>query len=307
MNGVVVGSINMDLLVRVPAIPKPGETCLGEDLRRIPGGKGANQAVALSRLGVSTGFVGCVGDDAFGRFLLEDLNQDHVGTQHVMPGPGLPTGVALILLQECGENSIVVAPGANLSLSPDHLETCRPWMATCSVLLTQLEIPIETVERSAILARELGLLSVLDAGPARRIGRSTLSLFDVVSPNETETETITGIRPTEESHAREAATRLLDLGCKTVVLKMGDHGAYFAHAKDHGMVPAFPMQAVDTTAAGDAFTAALALKLAEKASLREAVLFANAAGACAASVLGARPSMPPLSRVQSLWTGGSER
>ena len=304
MRGIVVGSINMDLILRVPSVPRPGETCLGEDLRKVPGGKGANQAVALARLGVETSFIGCVGEDEFGGCLLEDLKRDGVDASCARQIPSVPSGVAVILLQEGGQNSIVVAPGANNSLTREHLQSHSASLAGASMVLVQLEIPLEAVEKVGQLARGAGVLSVLDAGPAREIGPSTISLFDVISPNETETEALVGLRPEDERSAREASKRIHGLGGRIVVLKMGARGAYFSSSTESGWVPAFQVSALDTTAAGDAFTAAWAVKRAEGASLEEATRYANAAGACAATVLGARPSMPFRAAVEGFLARG---
>jgi len=295
----VIGSVNMDLIVRVDALPRPGETCTGGDVTKAPGGKGANQASAIARLGARTCFCGAVGGDDFGRTLLRDLESDQVCTDGVRTIQDAATGVAFILLQKDGENSIIVAPGANGLLRVEDVEKAVSGSPPFDVVLVQLEIPLDTVEEAARLAKRMDALCVLDAGPPRPISSEALKLFDVVSPNETETEHLVGIRPTDEASSAEAAKALRGRGCGTVVLKLGALGAYFSNGKEEGLVPAYPISAVDTTAAGDAFTAALSLRLAQGGGLREAVSYGAAAGACAAMVLGARPSMPTRDRVET--------
>ena len=294
----VVGSVNMDLIVRLDSLPKPGETCTGGNLTKAPGGKGANQASAMARLGAKTRFLGAIGEDEFGQDLLQGLEEDGVFTHGVHKLPEASTGVALVLLQKDGQNSIIVAPGANGLLRPNDVRSALSQSPRFDVVLVQLEIPLDTVAETARLARKMNALSVLDAGPPRALSSDTLQLFDLVSPNETETEHLIGIRPTDVHSSAKAARALRERGCDTVVLKLGSLGAYYLNDQEEGHVPAYAISAVDTTAAGDAFTAALSVRLAQGSPLREAVQYGTAAGACAALVLGARPSMPTRDRLE---------
>lgn len=289
-NIIVVGSANMDLVVRTTRFPRAGETVLGGKFMTAFGGKGANQAVAGARLGGRVDFVGCLGDDAFGNLHRESMAREHVGLDNLKILPEQPTGTAVILLTDTGENTIVVAPGANNALAPDDILALRGLFQEADVVISQLEIPLETVESTLRLARECGTLSFLDTGPARPLSPAVLGLVDIVSPNESEAETLTGIRVDSTDAARSAANRLREMGAGHVVMKLGSRGCLYVGPEELYQ-PAFEIEAVDTTGAGDAFTAALAIAW-DRLPLREALLFANAAGALAATVAGAQPSMP---------------
>ena len=288
---IVVGSVNMDLVVRAPRIPREGESLIGSEFKMVPGGKGANQAVAAARLGSKTYFVGRVGNDMFGTHLRQNLISGGVNTDYLHEDTG-PSGIAMIVLNEAGQNSIVVAPGANGKCQPADLDRLSGLFRTADFLLLQLEIPLETVEAALDKARAAGLCSILDAGPVRDVSSDLVCKADIVSPNETETSALTGIQVTDVSSARDAAGALLDKGAQAVVLKLGDQGAFVATRDIEQHVPGFRVEVVDTTAAGDAFTAALGVSLAEGSALVEAVRFANAAGALAVTQFGAQPSMP---------------
>jgi ribokinase len=301
----VVGSVNMDLVVRCPRQPAPGETLRGSDFRSVPGGKGANQAVAAARLGVSTALIGRVGRDGFGEALLQGLMTNGVDITHVAGDEEAASGVALILVDPAGQNSIVVAPGANGRLAPEHLEEASSMFAWADAVLVQLEVSPATVERALALARRGGALAVLDAGPASPLPGEVLALADIVSPNESEALALTGIEVSDAQSAHDAAARLRELGARTVVLKLGSQGAYLASDEVSRHLPAFPVDPVDTTAAGDAFTAALALAVASGEPLPEAVRHANAAGAAATLRYGAQPSMPTPAEIAQVMQGGS--
>ena len=292
----VVGSANADLVVRVPHTPKPGETVIGGDFETLPGGKGANQAVAAARLGANTHFAGCIGDDSFGKFLRETLTQAGIQIDHLHEHPQKGTGTAFITVADNGQNSIVVAPAANFAFTPDKVEALKPLLSQTDVILLQLEIPLETVAAMLQMARSSGVTTILDAGPARTLPREVLRLADVVSPNETEAAHLTGTPVSSLDDARRAAAELLELGAPEVVLKLGAGGTL--HAKDTFLhVPAFSINAIDTVAAGDAFTAGLALKWGLE-PLPQALRFANACGAVASTVRGAQPSMPTRAAVE---------
>lgn len=293
----VVGSANIDLVTRVPHIPKPGESVIGRSFATVTGGKGANQAVAAGRLGAEVCFVGCVGQDAFGEQQRESLRGAHVDVSHLKVHPTEPTGTAVILVSDEGQNSIVVTPAANYGLRPADIEALEPIFRQMDIVLMQLEIPLESVEAALELSRRCGALSILDAGPAQRVPESLLAKADIVSPNETEAEAMTGVTVTSLEDARDAARCLLDMGAKHAVMKLGAKGSLYLGEEDL-YVPPFSISPVDTTAAGDAFTAALGVVW--KHTGREAALrFANAAGALAATVAGAQPSMPTRSAVEA--------
>jgi ribokinase len=295
---IVVGSANMDLVTRVPRCPKPGETLIGSDFRTVPGGKGANQAVAAARLGANTTFIGCVGADTFGEALRANLANEGVNVEHVKVHPSVATGTATILVGEDGQNTIVVAPAANYELTPDDIEPLSPLFEKADALLIQLEIPLGTVVAALGMAKRWGILSILDAGPAQQVPADIIRRASIVSPNETELEAMTGIRVESLAHAEAAADRLMESGAKEIVLKLGASGCYYAGEIENLHVPAFDIQPTDTTAAGDAFTAALALAW-RRMPLQDALRFANAAGALAATVAGAQPSMPTRKAVDS--------
>ena len=295
---VIVGSANIDLVTRVPRSPKPGESLIGHSFMTVTGGKGANQAVAAGRLGMQTTFIGCVGNDAFGAQQRESLAAAGVDVSHVKTHPTEPTGTAVILVADEGQNSIVVTPAANLGLMPEDLLANRAVFEQADVVLAQLEIPLETVMTAFTLARECGALALLDAGPARPIRPELIAMVDVVSPNETEAEALTGIHVDSPDSARAAAQRLLDMGAKHAVMKLGAQGSLYLGPMGDVFIPAFSVKAVDTTAAGDAFTAALALRWGTD-SVAETLRFANATGALAATVAGAQPSMPTLDAVEA--------
>ena len=290
----VVGSINMDLIVRCARVPEEGETVHGDDLVTAPGGKGANQAVAASRLGARTSLVGRVGEDEFGPKLRASLDADGVDTEHVISDPEAPSGVALILLESGGHNRIVIMNGANARLGEPDVRAARSLVADSDIVLFQLEIPIPVVTEVAAAARDRGVPSILDAGPATpaAVDAGLPALVGIVSPNEIEAEILTGIAVRDLGDAARAASRLHGMGARDVVIKLGSQGAYWSGPGGELHVPGFPLDAVDTTAAGDAFTACLGVTIASGADMPTAIRRANAAGALACLTLGAQPSMP---------------
>ncbi len=297
---VVVGSVNMDLVVQCERLPREGETLFGRGFQMIPGGKGANQAVAAARLGAKTVMAGRVGADPFGEQLLDNLRKEGIDTTPFRVDPAAPTGVALITIFESGNNSIVVAPGANMEMAPEDLDALAPVLAEADALITQFEAPLPVVERAFELAAEHGVTSVLDAGPAVECPDRILAKADLVSPNETEAEALTGVAVVDAASAERAAREILSKGAKATVLKLGDKGCLVATPDRVEHVPGFAVDAVDTTAAGDAFTAGLALRIAEGADLFSAARYANAVGACACTKLGAQPAMPRPADVAAL-------
>jgi ribokinase len=295
---VVVGSANADLVVRCSRVPKPGETLLGSGFAVVPGGKGANQAVACSRLGARTRLIGRVGKDAFGDLLRATVAGAGVLLEHLAADADVPTGVALITVTAQGQNSIVVVPGANAHVTAQQVRSARKTIAAADAVLLQLEVPLGAVEAALDLARESGVLSVLDAGPAMKVPARILRKADIVSPNETEAQALTGVAVNSLGSARKAAGALVALGVKCAVLKLGHSGALLAVGGKMQHFPAVRVKPVDTTAAGDAFTAALTVRLAAGAEIADAVRFANCAGALATLTPGAQPSMPTLAALR---------
>jgi len=296
----VVGSLNMDLVTRTPRIPRPGETIIGHDFHTLPGGKGANQAVAAARLGACVSMVGRVGHDAFASSLLDNLAAAGVDHTFVTPDLEAATGVALIEVDDSGQNSIVVASGANMRLSPADVDTAEAVIAAADVLLLQLESPLEVVIRAAQLAHTHRAMVILNPAPACPLPSTLLSLVDVLAPNESETALLTGMPVGNRAEAEAAATALRQLGVEIVILTLGEQGALLARAEGIEYFPAFAVRPVDTTAAGDAFMAGLAVALAEGQPLAEAVRWGNAAGALATTQLGAQPSLPTRQALEAL-------
>ena len=295
---VVVGSTNFDMVVKAERLPREGESMLASNLKFFPGGKGANQAVGVARLGAKTTFVGAVGQDMIGDYLIQGLESNAIDTAYVSRDKNCSTGCALIMLFPGGNNTIIVDPSANFSLTPADIERAAPVIEKADALSTVLEIPPETIEASLRIARKAGKLTVLDAGPPRKIPAEVLRLADIVSPNETELEFLSGEEVSGRVSAREAAEKLIAAGVKTVVLKLGSDGAMLVTAKSHEHFPAYKVKPVDPTAAGDAFTAALTVKLAGGEKIDAAIRYANMAGALAVTKLGAQPSLPKAEEVE---------
>jgi ribokinase len=295
----------MDLVARTPRIPQPGETIIGGDFHTVPGGKGANQAVAAARLGAQVSMVGRVGRDAFANPLLENLAAAGVDHTFVTQYPGAATGVALIVVDDAGQNSIVVASGANMRLSPADVDAAEAAIAAADALLLQLESPLETVTRAAEVARTHRVTVILNPAPARPLPAALLSLVDVLIPNESETSLLTGMPVGDQAEAETAAVALRESGVGTVILTLGDRGALLAREGETERFPAFDVTPVDTTAAGDAFVGGFAVALAEGQSLAEAVRWGNAAGALATTKLGAQPSLPNRQALEKLLAEGT--
>ena len=298
---VVVGGLNMDLVFGAPRRPDRGETLAGSAFGMFVGGKGANQAVAAARAGAQVQMVGRVGSDSFGQDILGALEAEGIGLRHVVRDPQDGTGVAGIVVEEDGANSIVVIPRANARLSEADVRKAHGTIAAASVLLVQLEVSVEASLSAARLARRAGVPVILNPAPARELGDAVYQSVDVLTPNEVETHFLTGIAPTTSDAAREAALVLQRRGVKTVLLTLGDRGALLADdAAPPVDVAPFAVDAVDTTAAGDAFCGALAFAMAEGRPMVECARFACAAGALACTVLGAGPSLPTRQRIEAL-------
>ena len=297
---VVVGSINVDLVVRVATLPRPGETVLGGRFASVPGGKGANQAVAAARAGGRTTFVARVGDDSMGHGAIEAFRAEGIETDFITITPHAPTGVALILVDAVGENSIAVAGGANDRLSSDDIERARPAIEAADVLLLQLEVPLEAVAHAVTIAKAAGTRVILNPAPARPLTAALLARVDILTPNETEAESLASQGPALSAAEADAlAGTLLGLGPRAVVVTRGAAGALVATAEDRTHVPAFPVEPRDTVAAGDVFNGCLAVMLAEGLDLVAATRFAAAAAAISVTREGAQTSAPRRGEIEA--------
>lgn len=296
---VVIGSVNMDLVVKCDRLPEPGETIPGQDSATIPGGKGANQAVAAARLGAEVYMVGRIGDDEFGKVLRTGLEKNGVNTHYLKTTPGVSSGTATILVQKGGENSIILSPGANGKVRPSDVEAALPVIRNADAVLLQLEIPVSSVLRAVKLCQKHGIMSILDPAPAPESGLAHgLYQVDIISPNETEAGTIL---KSKNATPELITRRLLEKGAGHVILKLGKRGSM--HADRTGVmthVKGFKIRPVDTTAAGDSFTAGVAVARAQGLSWADVLRFANACGAIACTRFGAQPSLPRRSEVLKL-------
>ncbi len=304
---VVVGSLNMDFVVTVRELPAPGETVLGRGFQTIPGGKGANQACAAGKLGGNVRMIGRVGYDLFADQLKASLAAVGVDVSAVHASRSQPTGVALIWVDERGQNSIVVASGANHDLPVADVRAMARVFKGAAYALFQLETPLRTVAAAMALARKEGLTTILDPAPAQPLDAEMLGATGILTPNETEAQVLLGRPPGRVTlaEAPELASALRGLGPRTVILKLGDQGAFLSSAEVSRHFPGFAVTAVDSTAAGDTFNAGLAVALAEGQPIEEAVRFANAAAAVSVTRLGAQASAPSRSEVDKLLASGA--
>ena len=296
---IVVGSSNTDMIVKLSHLPKPGETVSGGAFSTAAGGKGANQAVAAARAGAEVSLVARVGDDSFGEQAIAGFVGDGIDVSHVVRNPASPSGVALIFVDDGGENCIAVAPGANATLTPEDVDAASELITGADVLVMQLETPIESVERAAALAREHGVRVILNPAPARPLNDELLANVSILTPNESEAELLTGVQVEDDESAAAAARALVARGVDTVILTLGSRGAFVFESDSGELVPSFEVQAVDTTAAGDVFNGSLAVGLSEGMPLGKAVRFANAAAALSVTKLGAQPSAPTRSEIEA--------
>lgn len=289
---VVIGSANTDLVINTSRIPEPGETVLGGKFMMAAGGKGANQAVAAQRLGADVTFVACVGDDLFGQNSLDNYRREGMNISFITVKEGVPSGVASIFVDAQAENVIVVAPGANSELLQNEVDAAVAEISSADFVLMQLETPMETVEFAASKAVEAGTRIVLNPAPAASLSDALLSKLWLITPNRTEAQLLTGLPVTNEQEAAEAAEALVARGVKNVVITLGSKGAYVFSQKFRGIVPSIPVEAVDTTAAGDTFNGALCVALSEGRNLQDACRFAAKAAAISVTRKGAQPSIP---------------
>lgn len=288
----VVGSTNTDMVIKAAHLPRPGETILGGTFFMNPGGKGANQAVAIARLGAPVTFICKTGTDIFGHQSQQLFEAEGINTSYVFSDPQNPSGVALISVDDKAENCIVVASGANANLTPEDLKKAEEAIDQCDIVLLQLEIPMETVEYVAKIAFEKGKKVILNPAPAQPLSAKLLSHLYLITPNETEAEMISGVKITDEASANEAAQVLSEKGVQNVIITLGSKGALVYSNGEGEVVPAYKVNAIDTTAAGDVFNGALTVALSEGRDLKEASRFGCKASAISVTRSGAQSSAP---------------
>ena len=284
---VVLGSVNADHVLQVPSFPRPGETLHGRNYQVIPGGKGANQAVAAARLKADTGFIACVGDDAFGINIRENFKMDNIDIGAVKMQPNCPTGIAMIQVSDSGENSICISAEANAKLTAEAIEPDLERIRQADYLLMQLETPLCGIEKAAQVAKHAQTTVILNPAPAKTLSDELLSCIDIITPNETEAEVLTGIEVTDDVTAQKAANALHSKGIDTVLITLGAKGVWLSMGGQGELIAGFRVKATDTTAAGDTFNGALVTGLLEQLPLKSAIKFAHAAAAISVTRFGA--------------------
>ena len=282
----------MDLVVKVERRPNKGETIVGESFCMYIGGKGTNQAIAASRLGSMVHMVGCIGNDSFGDLFLDKFKSDKINTDFVIRDPVIGTGIGTPVIDANGDNSIIIIPQANMMLSPKNVEAAAEVIANADVLMLQLEIPLETSKRAAEIAKNNGTIVILNPAPAYEIPESFFQLIDIIIPNNTEAELLSGTTVRDDDSAKCAAEVLLSKGVGSVIFTLGELGSIFFKDNQSTLIPPYLVDVLDTTGAGDAYCGSLAASLAEGKKIEDAVYNANAAGALAVTKMGAEPSMP---------------
>lgn len=295
----VIGSSNMDLVVQVPRCPAAGETLFGSSFTTNYGGKGANQAVAVARIGSGVTFMTKLGNDTFGQQMRQHFSEEGMDPTHILTDAESPTGTALITVEDKGENRIIVVPGANARLTENDVESLSAEINSCRFVLTQLEIPLPTVLRVAEMASAAGKQLILNPAPARPLPDSLLQKVFLITPNETEAEILTGIRVSDVESARRAALWFREKGVQQIVITMGSQGAFVFTDDFQGMVPAYKVKAIDTTAAGDVFNGALTVALSEGKTTADAARFGCAASALAVMRPGAQSSIPTRTEIDA--------
>lgn len=298
MDIVVIGSLNMDMVVRTNRSPDAGETLIGQAFALSPGGKGANQAVAAARLGAEVSMIGRVGKDTFGSEMLEIIRNEGIHIEHISVSEHEATGVASIVIEEDGENRIIVVPGANIELTVEDIQALEAVISQAKIIVLQLEMDLAMSEQAIAIAHRKGIPVILNPAPARVLKDEMLAQVSYLTPNETEAGILSGMTVDSAETAEQAARILLQKGVQNVIVTLGSKGALIVNAEGAKAVPGFPIKAVDTVAAGDSFNGALAQQLVLGKTLEEAVSFANAVGALAVGKEGAIPSLPQLSEVE---------
>ncbi len=297
----VLGGINMGLITKASRMPSPGETLRGDSFYASPGGKGATQAVAASRLNSEVKMIGKVGNDIFAEILRENLKNNGVDITNIATDPNKSTGVGVIIVNSnSSQNHIIATYGANLECSKDQVEIVTNLISWADILVLQMEIPFDISIQAAMIAKEHGVTVILDPAPATKIPTSSYKHFDVITPNQTEAKLLTGITVHDKNSAKQAAKVLFKRGTPIVIIKIGEQGVYYLTKDESDFVPPFKVNAVDTTSAGDAFSGALAVCIAEKKPIKESIVFSSAAGAIAVTKLGVQDSMPYSTEIDAL-------
>lgn len=294
----VIGSFMMDLVTRTPRAPKEGETIKGLSFSQFTGGKGANQAVAAAKLGGDVTMIGMIGADSFGEAQIQSLKSAGINTAYISRTEKASTGIGFITLEESGKNRIIIVPGANLLYTPEELYKNKSLISDADIIVLQFEIPMDTTYKSLELCCELGKTVILNPAPSEKIEPDYLKRVTYLILNEVEAKDFTGINIIDRDSAKKAAEKLLEQGCRNVIITMGCNGVFFLNSNEEYYVESFKVDAVDTTAAGDGFIGAFTYGLQNKHSHKECIEFANAAAALSVTRMGAQPSLPYLSEVK---------
>ena len=294
----VIGSLNMDLVVNVDTMPKPGQTIIGSNFKEVPGGKGANQAVAMARLNGNVSMIGKVGEDGFGQTLINSLKNDKVDTTYIQTAKGA-TGVALITVDKNAQNSIVVSPGANFEVKEDDIDNNIEAIKNSDIVVLQLETPLNTIKYALNKAKELNKYTILNPAPAVKLDDEIIKNVDLLTPNETELEIISGVSIETEEDIQKAAQIMIEKGVKELIVTLGSKGSLYINKEKSMFKKAYKVEAVDTTAAGDSYTGALAVALSNDKTIEEAMDFASKVGALSVLKEGAQSSLPTLEDVKN--------
>lgn len=294
----VIGSLNMDLVVNVDTMPKPGQTIIGSNFKEVPGGKGANQAVAMARLNGNVSMIGKVGEDGFGQTLINSLKNDKVDTTYIQTSKGA-TGVALITVDKNAQNSIVVSPGANFEVKEDDIDNNIEAIKNSDIVVLQLETPLNTIKYALNKAKELNKYTILNPAPAVKLDDEIIKNVDLLTPNETELEIISGVSIETEEDIQKAAQIMIEKGVKELIVTLGSKGSLYINKEKSMFKKAYKVEAVDTTAAGDSYTGALAVALSQDKNIEDAMDFASKVGALSVLKEGAQSSLPTLENVKN--------
>ena len=294
----VIGSLNMDLVVNVDTMPKPGQTIIGSNFKEVPGGKGANQAVAMARLNGNVSMIGKVGEDGFGQTLINSLKNDKVDTTYIQTAKGA-TGVALITVDKNAQNSIVVSPGANFEVKEDDIDNNIEAIKNSDIVVLQLETPLDTIKYALNKAKELNKYTILNPAPAVKLDDEIIKNVDLLTPNETELEIISGVSIETEEDIQKAAQIMIEKGVKELIVTLGSKGSLYINKEKSMFKKAYKVEAVDTTAAGDSYTGALAVALSQDKNIEDAMDFASKVGALSVLKEGAQSSLPTLEDVEN--------
>lgn len=294
----VIGSLNMDLVVNVDERPKPGQTVIGSNFKEVPGGKGANQAVAMARLNGNVSMIGKVGEDGFGETLIDALKKDNVDTKYIKKTKGF-TGVALITVDKNAQNSIVVSPGANFEVKESDIDENIEAIENSDIVVVQLETPLQTIKYALNKSKQLNKYNILNPAPAAKLDDEIIKNVDLLTPNETELEILSGVSIETEADIEKAAQVMIDKGVKELIVTLGSKGSLYINKEKKLFIEANKVDAVDTTAAGDSYTGALAVALSNDKNIEEAMRFASKVGALSVMKEGAQSSLPTLADVEN--------